>query len=320
MVAIKQFEFIDLFAGIGGMRLALENVGGQCVFSSEIDSYARKTYFSNFGSVPFGDITGISPKAIPDHDFLVAGFPCQPFSTGGMSTLRFLEKSDGFNYKNSGELFFEIARILQQKTPKMFLLENVGNLKSHDKGKTFRIIIEVLQEKYEVFSNLMGSDWAVPQRRNRYFIAGFVKPYKGKFQFPDPPPNKKPPVLKDILEHRVDPKYTLKPNTWKWLKGHREKHQNRGNGFGFSLVDPQTDNPTRTLSARYHKDGSEILIDQGEKLPRKLTPRECARLMGFEDKFTIPVSDTQAYRQFGNAVVVPVVENIAKAMIRDLEI
>ena len=305
------FTFIDLFAGIGGTRLAFEKAGGTCVFSSEIDKFARQTYFTNFGEMPSGDIRTIGENDIPDHDVLLAGFPCQPFSISGVSKRKSLNMPHGFRDKTKGTLFFDIARILEAKRPRAFLLENVKHLKHHDKGRTYRIIRETLEKElgYDIHDAVIDARLLVPQHRERIFIAGFDRPTP--FAFPKMPDKK--PRLRDILEKDIDPKYTLTDHLWNYLREYAAKHRARGNGFGYGLAD--LDGTTRTLSARYYKDGSEILIPQEGKNPRRLTPRECARLMGFPDSFKIPVSDTQAYRQFGNSIVVPVAEEIARAMV-----
>lgn len=313
-----KFTFIDLFAGIGGMRLAFEAVGGKCVFSSEWDKYAQKTYFSNFGDLPEGDITKIPSEKIPDHDILLAGFPCQPFSIAGVSKKNSLGRAHGFLDETQGTLFFEVARIIRDKRPKAFLLENVKNLKTHDKGRTFRVIQNTLQELgYSLHVAILDGRHYVPQHRERIFIAGFdINVYGGweNFSFPEPPNTVQ--KIKDILEENVDDKYTLSDKLWNYLQQYAEKHKRKGNGFGYGLVDPE--GIARTLSARYYKDGSEILIPQKGKNPRKLTPRECARLQGFPDDFKIVVSDTQAYKQFGNSVVVPLVKAIAERMIESM--
>jgi len=305
------FTFTDLFAGIGGTRLAFEKAGGTCVFSSEIDKFARQTYLANFGEVPSGDIRTINENGIPDHDILLAGFPCQPFSISGVSKRKSLNKPHGFRDKTKGTLFFDIARILDAKRPRAFLLENVKHLKHHDKGRTYRIIRETLTDEldYDVHDKVIDARLVVPQHRERIFIAGFREPTP--FEFPEFENLR--PRLRDILESDIDSKYTLTDHLWNYLREYAAKHRRKGNGFGYGLTD--LNSTTRTLSARYYKDGSEILIPQGDgKNPRRLTPRECARLMGFPDSFKIPVSDTQAYRQFGNSIVVPVVERIAQVM------
>lgn len=311
---VAKFTFIDLFAGIGGTRLAFEAAGGKCVFTSEWDKFSQKTYLANFGEMPEGDITKIDPARIPDHDIVVAGFPCQPFSIAGVSKKNSLGREHGFKDKTQGTLFFNIARILECKQPKMFLLENVKNLRSHDKGNTFRVILGTLDELgYQVFDQIVDAKPYVPQHRERILLVGLRRKVFGQspsFAFPQPP--KKAPTLKTILESKVDRKYILTDHLWKYLRDYAEKHRLKGNGFGFGLVNGSA--VTRTLSARYHKDGSEILVEMPSGNPRRLTPRECARLMGFPNSFRIPVSDTQAYRQFGNSVVVPAIEAVAKAM------
>lgn len=310
----KQITFIDLFAGIGGIRLAFERAGATCVFSSEWDKMACRTYEANFGEKPAGDITQIPADDIPDHDILTAGFPCQPFSIAGVTKHNALGNAHGFAHTTQGTLFFDVARIIDRKRPRAFLLENVKNLVSHDRGKTFRIIYETLTEElgYFVYYKVIDARFLVPQHRERIYIVGFSDPIG--FEFPIIPDRK--PKLRDILESDVDPKYTLTDHLWNYLQQYAEKHRAKGNGFGFGLAD--LDQVARTLSARYYKDGSEILIPQEGKNPRRLTPRECARLMGFPESFKIVCSDTSAYRQFGNSVVVPVVERIAKEMMKSL--
>lgn len=308
----RKFSFIDLFAGIGGIRLAFKSAGGECVFSSEWNKFAQETYEANFGEMPEGDITKIHTSEIPDHDVLVGGFPCQPFSIAGVSSKNHLGRPHGFKDLTQGTLFFDIARIIKAKRPKAFLLENVKNLKSHDKGRTFKIILKALREElgYDVHFKVVDASNLVPQHRERIFILGFDHPMD--FEFPNL--IDKRPKLGGILERNVEKKYTLTDGTWRSLQRHLEKHRERGNGFGYNLADKN--GIAKTLSARYYKDGAEILIPQGNKKnPRRLTPRECARLMGFPEKFKIPVSDNQAYRQFGNAVVVPVVKAVAREMI-----
>lgn len=309
------FTFIDLFAGIGGMRIAYESAGGKCVYSNEWNKYCQQTYFSNFGEQPDGDITKVDAKDIPDHDILVAGFPCQPFSIAGVSKKNSLGRATGFADKTQGTLFFDVCRILKEKRPKAFMLENVKNLKSHDKGRTFKVITESLDElNYEVFTAVLDGQNFVPQHRERILIVGFDRErYKDIiFNFDITPVDPKP-VVKDILEPEVNAKYTLTDNLWSYLQKYAAKHKAAGNGFGYGMVD--FNGITRTLSARYNKDGSEILIPQAGRNPRRLTPRECARLQGFPDSFIIPVSDTQAYKQFGNSVVVPLMENVAKLVV-----
>jgi DNA (cytosine-5)-methyltransferase 1 len=310
-----KFTFIDLFAGIGGIRRAFEEHGGKCVFSSEWDRWCQKTYFENFGEIPKGDINRIEPEEIPDHDILTAGFPCQPFSIAGVSKKKSLGKEHGFKDKTQGTLFFRIAEILGKKKPKAFMLENVKNLKSHDNGNTYRVIEGTLKELgYKVFADVLDAANYIPQHRERLFILGFNRDLFGDdvgFGFPVPP--KKRVTLGTILEKKVDSKYVLSDKLWKYLQDYAEKHRQKGNGFGYGLFDKNA--VARTLSARYYKDGSEILIKRHNSNPRRLTPRECARLMGFDDSFKIPVSDTQAYRQFGNSVAVPVVKAVAAELV-----
>jgi DNA (cytosine-5)-methyltransferase 1 len=330
----RPFHFIDLFAGIGGMRLAFEGQGGVCTFSSEWNPFARRTCEANFPPRPdhrfAGDITTIPTDDIPDHDVLLAGFPCQPFSIAGVSKKNALGQPHGFACATQGTLFFEVARILEAKRPRAFLLENVKNLLSHDRGRTFRVILETLQDElgYEVHYRVLDGQHFVPQHRERILIVGFDRPTR--FSWDDLPLPPKGEVRLSAILHpqdgtesaeppytvgpqaTVNPKYTLSPRLWEYLQGYAEKHRQAGNGFGFGLVDG--DRVARTLSARYYKDGSEILVAQPEQRPRRLTPRECARLMGFPDQFVIPVSDTQAYRQFGNSVVVPAIAAVARLM------
>ena len=278
------------------------------------------TYKANFGDEPDGDITKVdAEKDIPDHDILVAGFPCQPFSIAGVSKKQSMGRATGFEDKTQGTLFFDVCRILKAKRPKAFMLENVKNLCSHDKGNTFRIIMESLDElDYEVYYQILDGQNFVPQHRERIIIVGFDrKRYGDNIQFKfDIKPKKPKPVLEDILEKSVDPKYTLTDKLWIYLQNYAAKHRAAGNGFGYGIA--PRDGITRTLSARYYKDGSEILIEQEGKNPRRLTPRECARLQGFPEDFVIPVSDTQAYRQFGNSVVVPLMENVAKLIVKEI--
>ncbi len=316
----RQFTFIDLFAGIGGMRIAFERAGGHCVYSSEWNKYSQQTYFANFGEQPEGDITQISALSIPDHDILVAGFPCQPFSIAGVSKKNSLGRATGFEDKTQGTLFFDVCRILKEKRPKAFMLENVKNLCSHDKGRTFKIILESLEElNYKVFYSVLDGQNYVPQHRERILIVGFDREKYGKnvqFNF-DLTPRFPKPVMRDILDQNVDEKYTLSDKLWIYLQNYAAKHKAAGNGFGYGIA--PLDGVSRTISARYYKDGSEILIEQEGKNPRRLTPRECARLQGFPDDFKIPVSDTQAYKQFGNSVVVPLMENVARLIVKKIE-
>lgn len=314
-----KFKFIDLFAGIGGIRLAYQNNGGKCVFSSEWDSFAKKTYEANFGEVPFGDITQISESEIPDHDVLLGGFPCQPFSIAGVSKKNSLGRQHGFLDKTQGTLFFDIARIIEHKRPKAFMLENVKNLVSHDKKRTFKVITEALTELgYSIHYKVLDAKYYVPQHRERIIIVGFDKEvFSEQEQFKFPEPKDVELRIRDILEPEVDDKYTLSDKLWNYLQEYKKKHQAKGNGFGFGLTD--LNGVSRTLSARYYKDGAEILIPQEGKNPRRLTPRECARLQGFPDTFKIPVSDNQGYKQFGNSVAVPLMQSVGKNIIKELQ-
>lgn len=315
----RRFTFIDLFAGIGGMRIAFERAGGHCVYSNEWNKYSQQTYFANFGEQPEGDITQVSASSIPDHDILVAGFPCQPFSIAGVSKKKSLGRATGFEDKTQGTLFFDVCRILKEKRPKAFMLENVKNLCSHDKGRTFKVILESLDElNYSVFYAVLDGQNYVPQHRERIVIVGFDRERYGSevdFEFNLTPKDPKP-VMRDILEKKVDDKYTLSDKLWTYLQNYAAKHKAAGNGFGYGIA--PLNGVSRTISARYYKDGSEILIAQRGKNPRRLTPRECARLQGFPDDFKIPVSDTQAYKQFGNSVVVPLMENVAKLIVKEI--
>ncbi len=310
------FRFIDLFAGIGGLRLGLQRVGGECVFTSEWDRYSQKTYKAWYGEMPHGDITKISPSDIPDHDVLAAGFPCQPFSIAGVSKKNSLGRAHGFKDAAQGTLFFHVVTIAEVKRPSVLLLENVKNLLSHDKGRTWQVIhSNLIDLGYKVFFKVIDAKHFVPQHRERIFIVCFDPKVFGNdppFRFPDLPPATH--KLGDILDPCPDPKYTLTDHLWQYLQAYAKKHKEAGNGFGFGLT-PLT-SITRTLSARYYKDGSEILIPQkGGKNPRRLSPREAARLMGFPDELPIVVSDTQAYKQFGNAVVPLVSEAVAKQIV-----
>lgn len=336
MLKQPDFRFIDLFAGIGGMRLAFEAAGGECVFTSEWNKYSQQTYCANFGDEDIaGDITKVHAAQIPDHDVLVAGFPCQPFSIAGVSKKNALGRSHGFADETQGTLFFDVARILAFHRPAAFLLENVKNLKSHDRGRTFKVIEHVLTEElgYTIESRVIDAKGFVPQHRERVFIVGFREDCGFDLDAVAIPDSASGPKLGSILHPEdgsepaedpftlgslglVNPKYTLTPRLWEYLQEYSRKHKAKGNGFGFGLVGPE--DVTRTLSARYYKDGSEVLIRQDADRPRRLTPRECARLMGFDgprqSQWNIPVSDTQAYRQFGNAVVPGVVEALAVPM------
>lgn len=333
----KSFRFIDLFAGVGGIRLGFEAHGGQCVFTSEWNDFSKRTYIENFGEDHqfVGDIVPFPAEDVPDHDVLLGGFPCQPFSIAGVSKKNSLGRPHGFECTTQGTLFFDVARIIAVKRPKAFLLENVKNLLSHDKGNTFKVILQTLRDelKYDVYYKVIDGQHFTPQHRERIIIVGFRD--KTDFSWDDLLFPEKAPRLESIL-HKTDgsepvlpwdegrffnhekrivqPKYTLTPKLWEYLQAYAAKHKAAGNGFGFGLVTPES--VTRTLSARYYKDGSEILLAQGKKQrPRRLTPRECARLMGFPDSFRIPVSDTQAYRQYGNSVVMPVMREVARIML-----
>ena len=311
MLSVKSIKFIDLFAGIGGTRIAFEKLGSKCVFASEWDKFSQITYEKNFHHKPSGDIRKISSNEIPDHNILVAGFPCQPFSISGVSKKNSLGMPHGFDDPTQGTLFFEIKRILKDKKPDAFLLENVKNLERHNKGKTFQIIMNTLIDDlgYHVYYKILDGVNYVPQHRERIFIVGFREEKKFLFPVYNHPIK---PKLRDILEEEVDAKYTLSDHLWEYLQAYAEKHKKKGNGFGYGLA--PLDGHSRTLSARYYKDGSEILIPQDAKNPRRLTPIECSRLMGFPDDFIIPVSNTQAYRQFGNSVIVPLIHDIARSI------
>lgn len=320
--ANPKFTFIDLFAGIGGFRIAMQRNQGQCVFSSEWDKMAQRTYYANFGEIPFGDITKPETKQwIPNKfDILCGGFPCQPFSIAGVSKKNSLGRKHGFEDEKQGNLFFHIADIIKNHRPKAFFLENVKNLVSHDKGNTFRIIKETLESlDYTFYSAVLNGKHFVPQNRERTFMIGFDKKIfngKEKFSFPEmPSPGKK---IKDILEKKVESKYTLTNHLWKYLQDYSQKHKEKGNGFGFGLVD--LNGTSRTMSARYYKDGSEILIPQKNNNPRRLSIREAARLQGYPDYFKVDaVSMNQGYKQFGNSVVVPLVEAIGEKIVEALE-
>lgn len=328
----EDFTFIDLFAGIGGFRMALQSQNGRCVYSSEYDKFARKTYFANYGEVPFGDITKDETKSfIPqDFDILCGGFPCQPFSLAGVSKKISLGRSHGFDDVKQGNLFFHIAEIIESHRPKAFFLENVKNLVSHDKGNTFKIIRKTLMGLgYSFDFRVINGSCFVPQNRERTFMIGFDKSRYGdnvsfdfdQIHFPDADQR-----LGAILQDNVDPKYTLSDKLWQYLQEHAKKHKKKGNGFGFGTVTPES--ITRTLSARYYKDGSEILVLQEGANPRRLTPQECAALQGYpmypintnneQHSFIIPVSDNQAYKQFGNSVVMPLVQKIGSELIDQL--
>ncbi len=337
---MSQFTFIDLFAGIGGLRIPFEELGGECLFTSEWDKFSQMTYRANFSDefrnhIFAGDITKVHENDIPAHDLLLAGFPCQPFSLAGVSKKNSLGRAHGFMCETQGTLFFDVARIIKYHRPRFFLLENVKNLVSHDRGKTFKTIRNVLEKElgYHIQYRILDARGLVPQHRERIFIVGSREETDFDFDALELPGIKEGPKLEDILhpedgterliesdvqkgylleDGMVNPKYTLSDKLWNYLQAYAQKHRAKGNGFGFGLVGRK--DVARTLSARYHKDGSEILIRQEGKNPRRLTPRECARLQGYRDDYRIVVSDTQAYRQFGNSVAVPVVRQIAKAL------
>lgn len=332
------FTFIDLFAGIGGLRRGFEAMGGQCVFTSEWNKYAQQTYAANYrDNRPIeGDITEIKTSDVPDHDVLVAGFPCQPFSIAGVSKKNSLGRKHGFLDETQGTLFFDVARIIRDKRPTAFMLENVKNLTSHDKGRTFQLILKTLQDElgYKIWHKVIDAQHFVPQHRERIVIVGFHEdvpftwedinlPIKGSIKLKSilhpEDGSEKPEALFTLGEKAfVNGKYTLTDNLWQYLQNYAAKHKAAGNGFGFGLVGPK--DIARTLSARYYKDGSEILVSQGKnRNPRRLTPRECARLMGYPDDFKIPVSDTQAYKQFGNSVAVPVFQEVARIMLPHIQ-
>lgn len=342
------FKFVDLFAGIGGIRIAFEEVGGQCVFSSEYNKYSQKTYKSFFGESPDfnqillteppGDITKLPPESVPDHDILTGGFPCQPFSLAGVSKKQSMGRPHGFDDPTQGTLFFTIKSILEVKRPKAFLLENVKNLTTHDRKNTFSVILRELDDLgYNVFFRVIDAAGWLPQHRERIYITGFRRPENGQVwnitDFTElmtlNPPENRLVTLEDILEENVPEHYTITSGTWEALKRHKEHHLSIGQGFGYGLVEPPfNEKVTRTLSARYYKDGAEILIAQEGKRPRRLTPLECCRLMGFPKKYQAfferdsnleqPVSDHQAYRQLGNSVAVPVVTQIAQKMVNKM--
>lgn len=329
----SDFTFIDLFAGIGGIRRGFESIGGQCVFTSEWDKYSQKTYRANYHDhhPVVGDITKVDTALIPEHDVLLAGFPCQPFSLAGVSKKNSLGRAHGFECNTQGTLFFDVERIIAAKRPKAFLLENVKNLTSHDKGKTFKVITQTLEEKlgYRIFYKVIDANGFVPQHRQRIFIVGFredtsfswddfVHPGKGAVKMKDilHPENgteKAEPPYTEGGKAKVSDNFIISSKLWNYLQEYKKKHEEKGNGFGYGIVTGE--DTSRTMSARYHKDGAEILISRGEgNNPRRMTPRECARLMGYPDSLNIPVSNTQAYRQFGNSVVVPVIAEIARIM------
>lgn len=330
----RSFTFIDLFAGIGGLRLGLESAGGRCVYSVEIDLHAQVTYAANFGPIDAFDVREVDPSSLPSCDVLAAGFPCQPFSIAGVSKKASLGRAHGFSEEKSGNLFFEIVRIVEATRPPILFLENVKNLRSHDRGRTFQVILGELDRLgYEVSHSVVDAAHWVPQHRERTFMIGLRREVFGGRRFVFPPlPATPRPKLRSILDSWFDPKYVLTPHLWEYLQAYAKKHREAGNGFGYGLA--TGNDVARTLSARYFKDGSEILIDTAGRIPRRLTPVECGRLMGFpgprmvvspdehaadpHQEFLIPVSDTQAYRQFGNSVVVPVISHLAQGLMAQL--
>ncbi|EOR93029.1 DNA-cytosine methyltransferase [Arcticibacter svalbardensis MN12-7] len=328
----EDFTFIDLFAGIGGFRMAMQNLNGRCIFSSEYDKYAQETYFANYGEVPFGDITSDLIKSyIPKHfDVICGGFPCQPFSIAGVSKKISLGRLHGFDDVKQGNLFFQLADIIAKHRPNAFFLENVKNLVSHDKGNTFKVIKETLLNlNYSFDHKVIDGKNFVPQHRERTIMVGFNKEFYGddiKFDFSLLSIPEEKQRVDSILQPNPDPKFTLSDKLWNYLQEYAKKHKEKGNGFGFGLIKP--DGVTRTISARYYKDGSEILIPQEEKNPRRLTPNECAALQGYPmypintknkaQSFIIPVSDTQAYKQFGNSVVMPLIQAVGKELVLKL--
>jgi len=303
----NDLKFIDLFAGIGGIRQGFSPFFGECVFSSEWDKFSQQTYQSNFGDYPLGDITQIPPEKLPDFDILLAGFPCQPFSNAG--------HKKGFS-DTRGTLFFNILEIARVHQPKVLFLENVKGFKSHNKGDTFATVKRSLESLgYHVFSEILNAKYfGVPQNRERIYIIAFLEDVNFKF----PEPSNIVVKVGDILDVRVDDKYTISDKLWAGHQRRKLAHKAKGNGFGYSIFNALSPY-TSTISARYYKDGSEILIEQDGKNPRKITPREAARLQGFPESFKIPVSDTQAYRQFGNSVAVPVITALAKSISKTLK-
>ena len=313
----KAIEFIDLFAGIGGIRIGFERAGCKCVFSNDYDKSSSSTYTNNFGKddFVFGDVKEISSESMPSFDILCAGFPCQPFSIAGVSKKNSLNRPHGFDDKAQGTLFYEIARIIDDKKPAAFFLENVKNIENHDKKRTFEIIRGTIEELgYSFYFQVINAKLILPQNRERMFMIGFRD---RKIDFKFPLILNKNVKISQILEKHVPEKYTLSDHLWQYLQNYAEKHKSKGNGFGYGLVD--LNGTSRTLSARYYKDGSEILIPQKNKNPRRLTPRECARLQGFPDDFKITAADTPAYKQFGNAVPPPVIELLAKQIVNSLK-
>lgn len=325
---IIRTTYIDLFAGIGGFHQAFSSLNTKCVFSSEWDEDAKTTYAANYGIIPYGDITKISAEQIPDHDVLCAGFPCQPFSIAGVSKKNSMGRATGFEDKTQGTLFFDVARIIDKKRPKAFFLENVKNLKSHNRGKTWDVIYSVLNDLgYWIFSEIVDGRYWVPQHRERIFIVGFNKEYfseKPDFFIPlRPSGNYHYRDLSKIISDSFDPSLRLSPGTWQALIRHRESHRARGNGFGYSLLplELKPETITSTISARYYKDGAEILVPiKDDSVPRKLSIDEAMQLQGYNPKkFVFPVPKAKAYKQIGNSVVVPAIKETAKAILQQME-
>tara|TARA_R110000744_G_scaffold380541_1_gene501872 strand:- start:4927 stop:6144 length:1218 start_codon:yes stop_codon:yes gene_type:complete len=311
----SSFRFIDLFAGIGGVRLGFQQAGGTCVFSSEYDKGAQKTYKENHGEVPFGDITKINELSIPDHDVLLAGFPCQPFSHAGVSARNAVGKKHGFLCDTQGTLFFDVMRVIDAKKPKIVFLENVRNLERHDEGRTFRTIKNTIEDSGYTFSyNVIDSSSVVPQRRIRCYIVAIRKDINVKFEFPDFEGESLP--LRSILEEKVDDIYTISDKLWLGHINRTKRNVDRGTGFTAYTAD--LNKPSNTIVARYGKDGKECLIPQEGKNPRLLTQRECARLQGFPEDFVVPKVRAPAYKQFGNSVAVPVIIRLAERIKRDV--
>jgi len=327
-------SFIDLFSGIGGFHQAFSAAGAHCVFANDYDEKAASQYLLNYkGSGeyfvpgPLSKWTDEKNFMVPEHNILVAGFPCQPFSIAGVSKKKALGRQHGFLDKTQGTLFFDIVKILEKRKPDAFLLENVKNLKYHNKGDTYLTIMAALKGLGYLVPEPQIIDAVnfVPQHRERIFIIGFKKKYKHIFQFPEI--KKRRYDFVKILDKKIpnDKKkpnnYTLSPKLWKYLQDYKAKHRAAGNGFGYGLIEPGIDNHTRTLSARYYKDGAEILISQGNgSEPRRLTPAECGRLMGFPRRYKFGgISDTEAYKQFGNSVVVPVATLLAHSIVEQLQ-
>jgi DNA (cytosine-5)-methyltransferase 1 len=319
-----EFAFIDLFAGIGGFRQALQGLGGYCAFSSEWDKGAQQTYYANYGELPFGDLTELTHEGIPEsqilrwipnHDILAAGFPCQPFSHAGVSARVAVGKEHGFECKTQGTLFFDLMRVAAARKPKVLFLENVRNIERHDGTRTMQVIRESIDSiGYDFTSAIIDSSTLVPQRRKRCYMVCFRKDLEVNFKFPEVSGD--PRALAEILESAPDPSYTISDKLWLGHQNRTARNLERGTGFTAFTADLQK--PSNTLVARYGKDGKECLVPQGDRNPRLLTPRECARLQGYPEKFVLPVSRTPAYKQFGNSVAVPVISLISQAILEAL--